>query len=83
MERSWKLGDDLSANDNLLAEITFGEMVLTAHCNCRQLTPESVREEYKKLLNAKLNDAYELFERNIDEIIAEAKIGRGGYEDAA
>lgn len=82
-ERAWKLGDDLSTHDNLLDPITFDELILTAHCNCRELTREAVIKECKEIILMKIEDAKELLERNLDEIIAEAKKGRSDYEEAA
>lgn len=32
-ERKWKLGDDLSIDDNLLDGVTFDELIMTVHCN--------------------------------------------------
>ena len=41
--RKWKLGDDLSVEDNLLDEITFKELITTIHCNCKCITPENIQ----------------------------------------
>ena len=80
-ERNWKLGDDLSVYDNLLDPVTFDELIVTAHCNCKELTPEAVRKECKEIFLSKIEDAKELLERNLDAIVAEAKKGRGDYEE--
>ena len=37
-ERKWILGDDLRPEDNLMDGITFDEIILTVHCNCRNIT---------------------------------------------
>lgn len=43
-ERKWKLGEDIDRHDNLLDGISFDELILTAHCNCREITPEGVEK---------------------------------------
>ena len=76
MEREWKLGIDLSAFDNIFDEITFDEVIKTIHCNCENITPQTVKEEFHKIMKLRLVDAHDLLERNIDEIIAIASEGR-------
>lgn len=76
MEREWKLGVDLFKEDNLLDPITFDELILTVHCNCREITPKAVREELRRILEYKRQDMEELLRINMDIIIAEAKKGR-------
>lgn len=76
MEREWKLGVDLFTFDNILDGITFDELIQTAHCNCRNITPQAVKEEFHKIIKLRLVDAHDLLERNIDEIIAKANEGR-------
>ena len=70
MEREWKLGVDLSTFDNILDGMTFDELIQTTHCNCRNITPEAIKKEFQTILRLRLEDAYDLLERNIDEIIA-------------
>lgn len=77
-ERKWKLGDDVSKNDNLLDGITFDDIILAVHCNCKEITPEAVRKEFKEFLEIRMTDTEFLLENNMDEIIAEAKKGREG-----
>ena len=81
-ERNWILGDDLRSEDNLLDGITFGEIILTVHCNCRNITRETVIREVNELVSMRMDDMRELLMRNIDIIMAEAKKGRGDYENS-
>ncbi len=74
--QEWELGVDLGQEDNLLDNITFHELILTVHCNCRTIDEKSVRRELENILEIKKTDMYELLERNIWHIIAEAKKGR-------
>lgn len=75
-ERKWKLGDDLNGSDNLLDGITFGDLILAVHCNCRVITPEATRKEFEDFLELRMADTRYLLENNMNEIIAEAKKGR-------
>ena len=39
--KRWKLGDDVSAEDNILDGFTFKDLILAVHCNCESITPEA------------------------------------------
>ena len=80
MEREWLLGEDLALEDNLLDPISFQDLVLQVHCNCRKITPMAVEKELRETLNSRFADMQYLIERNIDRIMAEAMKGRGEYE---
>lgn len=80
MEREWLLGEDLALEDNLLDPISFQDLVLQVHCNCRKITPMAVEKELRETLNSRFADMQYLLERNIDRIMAEAMKGRGEYE---
>jgi hypothetical protein len=76
MEREWKLGVDLFTFNNILDEITFDELIKTVHCNCENITPQTVKEEFHRIMKLRLADAHDLLERNINEIVASASEGR-------
>lgn len=80
MERKWKLGDDLDRYDDLLYGITFDDLILAAHCNCRKITPEAVLREAREILDIRMQDYRFLLENNLNAIIEEAKKGRAQYE---
>lgn len=80
MERKWKLGDDLDRYDDLLYGITFDDLILAVHCNCRKITPEAVLREAIEILDIRMQDYRFLLENNLDAIIEEAKKGRAQYE---
>lgn len=80
MDRNWKLGDDLATSDSLFDGITFDDLILAVHCNCRRITPAAVKREAKCMLEGRMEDYDYLLEHNMGQIIAEAKKGRGGYE---
>ena len=75
-EMAWKLGDDVSRQDNLLDGITFDDIILAVHCNCKEITPEAVKREFDNFLKMRMVDTEYLLENNMDEIIMEAKKGR-------
>ena len=75
-DKAWKLGDDLYPEDNLLDGITFGELILTAHCNCRTITPQAVQRELSEILEARKQDMEFLLKKNMDIIIEEARKDR-------
>ena len=75
-ERKWKLGEDVDRQDNLLDGISFDELILTVHCNCKEITPEGIEKELDKILEIRLQDMKHLLEKNLHEIIREAKKGR-------
>ena len=80
MERSWKLGEDLFTTDNLLDPITFDDLILALHCNCKEIDGTTAWMQLYAIVNDRLDDMWELFNRNHDEIIRLAKAGRAGYE---
>ena len=81
MERSWKIGEDLFTTDNLLDPITFDDLILALHCNCENIDGTAAWMQLYAIVNDRLDDMWELFNRNRDEIIRLAKVGRAGYEN--
>ncbi len=75
-ERPWKLGEDLSENDNLLDGITFEELITTVRCNCSVIDKKAVYDEFMRILGIREQDMYSLLNKNMNAIIAEAKKGR-------
>ena len=76
-ERAWKLGGDLIASDNLLDGVTFDNLILAVHHNCRVITPKTVRKELRDILASRRQDMDYLLEKNMTAIIKEARKGRG------
>lgn len=72
----YKIGEDLNEDDNLLDPITFRDVILAVHCNCRTINPDAVRETLREILDMRLDDMTELMKRNMDEVIRLAKEGR-------
>ena len=77
MDREWKLGEDLSTYDNLLDGLTFDDLILAVHCNCRVITPAAVLKEFDNIMQSRMQDVKFLLDNNMKEIIAEARKGRG------
>lgn len=76
MDREWKLGVDLSTCDNLLDGITFDDLILAVHCNCREINRMAVHQQFSEILAQRRQDMVHLLERNIETIMAEARKGR-------
>ena len=76
MENKYKLGDDLITKDSLFDGVTFDDLILAVHCNCKDITPNAVRREWKRILDQRLTDTKFLIENNMEEIIAKAMEGR-------
>ncbi len=76
METNWTLGDDLATCDNLLDGVTFDDLILAVHCNCRTINRASVHAELNHMLASRKQDMNFLLEKNMDAIIATALKGR-------
>lgn len=76
MDKAWRLGDDLSANDKVLDGFTFEDIITIVRCNCREITPGTIRREVVSLLELRLDDMKCLLEKNMDVIAEEAMKGR-------
>lgn len=75
-EREWKLGEDLVTSDNLLDGLTFDDLILAVHCNCRSITPSEVLTELKDMIEGRYQDMMCLLKKNMDAIMTEARKGR-------
>ena len=76
MDRGWELGEDLSTCDNLLDGVTFDDLILAVHCNCRTITPEAVLSELRTILAQRRQDMLHLLVNNMERIMEEAQKGR-------
>jgi len=76
MERNWRLDDDLIASDNVLDGFTFDDLILAVHHNS-EVSPKTVRQSLKDIIEARLEDMYFLVEQNMDIIMERALEGRG------
>lgn len=76
MDKNWKLGEDVFPEDNMLDGITFQEVIMTVHCNCRDITYDAIRKEVLTLLEMRIEDMKVLMEKNLAVIAEEARKGR-------
>ena len=81
MSREWKLGEDLFQEDCILDPITFDHIILALHCGEKNITAEAAKRIFRENLEANLQDAYFLLEKNMEEILTRAKAGRAGFEN--
>jgi len=75
-DRKWKLDEDLLTSDSLLDGLTFDDLILAVHCNCRVVTKAAVRAELSHMFESRKQDMEYLLKNNMEAIIAEAKKGR-------
>jgi ribosomal protein L7/L12 len=73
MEKEWKLNKDLYEDDNILDPITFYDIILMLDCNEKVIDKTTALKCYKELLEMRLEDAKDLININLDEIVKEAK----------
>lgn len=76
MDKKWRLHEDLNTNDSLLDGLTFDDLILSAH-HTSVVTPETVKENLRDMLEQRLEDMWFLVNNNMDIIIREALKGRG------
>lgn len=76
-ERNWKLGDDLSLEDDIIDPVTFDDIVISVRCNAKRIDKEAVKKAWKEIMEIRLEDALYLLENNIEEIIEEVKRQKG------
>ena len=75
-DRAWNLGEDLNAGDSLLDGLTFEDLILAVHCNCRKIDRKAVTDTFKEIIEGRMQDADFLLENNMEAIIEEARKGR-------
>lgn len=75
-DREWLLGKDLVPSDNLLDGLTFDDLILAVRCNCRTIDRVAVQMELNRILATQRQDMIFLLEKNMNQIIAEARKGR-------
>ncbi len=76
MENKYELGVDLLPSDSLLDGLSFDDLILAVHCNCREVTRTAVHAELNQILANRKQDMDYLLEKNMDAIIAAAMKGR-------
>lgn len=54
---------------NLIDGMTFSEFVLVADCNCPNITKAALRAQFEEDLQARIEDAREVFEHNLDNLV--------------
>ena len=77
MERAWKLGEDLSLQDNLFDQITFEEVVMTVKANYHIVSVSAIRDTVRTIMENRMQDFEFLLDRNIDTIYKEVVKQRG------
>lgn len=58
---------------NVLENYTFDILLLEINCNLREINKETVTKHFNEMLEAKINDAKEVFKNNLDNIVKTAQ----------
>lgn len=72
-DNNWKLGKDLSSDDNILDPITFEDLILAVKCNCQFVNRVAIRKELDNIVAQRLEAMEYLLENNFVEIVEELK----------
>lgn len=76
MEPKWRLGEDMVTSDNILDGVTFDDLILAVHCNCKLVSMAAVYSTLAEILSQRKQDMMYLVEKNMDVIIQKALEGR-------
>lgn len=76
MERKWRLGEDLNTADSIIDGVSFDDLILAVHCNCKNIDPDEVWHQMSEIIKGRMEDAIFLVENNMDVIIEAAMRGR-------
>ena len=68
-ESKFELGVDLIPSDSLLDGLTFDDLILAVHCNCREVTRAAVHAELSRMLASRKQDMNFLLEKFMDAAI--------------
>jgi len=68
------LNSGYEADQNLLENYTFSQLLLEVHCNLKpeQLTVEQIKQHAQDVMKAKYLEGLEILNSNIDNIVAKA-----------
>jgi len=54
---------------SLIDGLSFSEFVLDVDCNCSNITKAALREQFEAELECRIEDAREVFESNLDNLV--------------
>ena len=58
---------------NLIDPLTFDTLLLEIHCNIKDINPETVKQQFKEDLNNRVQEAWDVFNSNLNNIVKQAK----------
>ena len=68
------LSEDSHERDaNLVDPLTFDGLLLEIHCNIKEINQETVKFQFIKDMQYRLEEAQSIFNSNIDNIVKQAK----------
>lgn len=66
---------DLNSHEiraNILDSYDFETLLLEINCNVREINEYTIRKQFQETMEAKIHSAYEVFEANLENILAKA-----------
>lgn len=69
------LNDNHQRNQNLLEPYDFDTLLLEINCNIKteNLNPETIKKHFDEVIRLRVEEAKEIFEANLDNIVKQAK----------
>lgn len=67
------LNDNHQRNQNLLEPYDFDTLLLEINCNIENLNPETIKKHFDEVIRLRVEEAKEIFNANLDNIIKQAK----------
>lgn len=72
------LNDAFESSRNLIENLTFDALLLEIGCNLREINAETVRAQFETDLQSRVEEAKEIFEANLANIVRHARKERAG-----
>lgn len=70
------LNDSFEADKNLIENLTFSALVLEINCNLPVINAATVRKQFQEDLSSRIQEAREIFEANLENIVRHAQAER-------
>ena len=60
-------------DSNLIDGLTFDTLLLEIHCNIKEINEDTVKQQFMEDLNNRVQEAWDVFEVNLNNIVKQAK----------
>ena len=65
------LKDKINRYDDILQGITFDDLITACQCNLREVTAETIKQQFEEMLQANIEDARYIINEQINYITGE------------